>query len=55
MHVAAELMLMYRCWMVMLMILMLLLSFRGASLTSESPLKLHTANLVGVVLYPVGL
>ena len=41
--------------MVMLMIPMLLLSSGGASLTSGSPLKLLTANPIGVVLYPVGL
>ena len=55
MHAIAELMLMCRCWMVMLMILMPLLSFGVASSTSGSSLKLLTANLVGVVLYPVGL
>ena len=53
MHVVVELM--CKCWMVMLMILMLLLSSGGASLTSRSPLKLFTANPVGVVLYLVGL
>lgn len=55
MHVATELMLMCKCWMVMLMILMLLLCSGGSSLNSGSPLKLLTANPVGVVLYLVGL
>ena len=54
MHVAAELMLMCKYWMVMVMILMLLLSSGGASLTSKSPLKLLTTNPVGVVFYLVG-
>ena len=54
MHVVAKLMLMCRCWMMMPMILMLLLSSGGAYLTSGSPLKLFTTNPVGVVMYLVG-